>query len=307
MYGVSTMYPFDQIDKREGTWAAYLQNHLKLLDRIFIIAGARYTKPDHFSDKIDASASGSFILPVTETRLKANIGTGYKVPSLYQRFYNTNPTHQLYVGFLPAVEKSLAYYGILHARLRPEESLSWDAGIEQPLWKERITLEANFFTIDYRNMIYYVSFMGPYGQYINIDAVTRGVECIAAIKPVKDLSLEGHYTFTMSNGKSNIAHRGELIRRPRHVGGFFVSYSFLEKGNVNLGFNYVGKRLDYFKYPLTSDMKPYYTFDLAASWWIIEQLQAFFRIENLLNRKYEEIWGYRAPGISFYGGLKAQI
>ncbi len=308
-YGGYTMDPRDQIDKTEGTWAAYLQNHLKLKDRIFIIAGGRYTKPDHFTDTLDFSASGSFILPVTETRLKANIGTGYKVPSIYQRYYNRNLSHlqQLDLNMMPEWQQYITIQGLGNINLKPEQSLSWDAGIEQPLWKEKIILEANFFTIDYRKMIYYDSYKGTYGQYINIDAISRGVECIAIIKPVKDLSIEGHYTFTLTNGKSNLLYRGELLRRPKHRAGFFISYSFLEKGNINLGFNYAGKRRDYYHYPYTSYLDPYYTFDLAASWWIIEQLQAFFRIENLLNRKYEEIWGYRTPGISFYGGLKAQI
>ena len=126
---------------------------------------------------------------------------------------------------------------------------------------------------------------------------------MASIKPIDDLTISGYYTFTRMHDKT--FHTGDLLRRPRHQAGVTVNYSFLDKGNINLGFSYVGKRRDYWKYPYFSNMNPYYKLDLAASWWIIEQLQAFIRIENLLNKKYEEIRGYRTAPCSVYGGLKA--
>ncbi len=285
------MNPTDPIDKTEGTWAVYLQNHLKLFDRVFIIVGGRYTQPEHFDYSLDYSISGSFNIPVTETRLKGNVGTGFKVPSLYERYNIFGPYSSI---------------GLSQLSLKPERSLSYDVGIEQPLWGSRIVLEANFFSIDYTNMIVFDTFLNSNGMYYNISALSQGVECIATFRPVEDLSIEGHYTYNFTEQKK-VGHTGDLLRRPEHQGGFIINYSFLNKGNVNLSFRYVGYRLDYSSYPNYNSIEPYYTFDLAASWWIIDQLQAFFRIENLLNMTYEEVRGYRMPGISFYGGLKAQI
>jgi vitamin B12 transporter len=282
------MDPTSPIDKNTGTWAAYVQNHLKLFKRIFIITGARYTQPDHFSHSIDYSISGSFILPVTETRFKANVGTGYKIPSLYQ----------LYNAFERYNQFTFAY-------LKPERTLSYDAGIEQPLWKDKIVVEVNYFSIDYKNLIFYDTLLDNFGRYWNSDALARGVECIAAFKPMNDLKINAYYTFTRMQDKT--FYTGDMVRRPRNQAGVTINYSFLKKGNVNLGFTYVGKRRDYWMFPYASPMNPYYKVDLAASWWIIEQLQAFFRIENLLNKKYEEIRGYRTPSLSVYGGLKAMI
>ena len=98
-----------------------------------------------------------------------------------------------------------------------------------------------------------------------------------------------------------------MIRRPRHQGGVSVNYTFLKKGNINVGFTYVGKRRDYYRFPYFSYMNPYYKLDAAASWWIIDQLQAFVRVENVLNKKYDEVRGYRAAPCSVYGGLKAEF
>jgi vitamin B12 transporter len=283
-----SMDPTSPIDKNAGTWAAYAQNHLKLYKRVFIIAGARFTQPDHFTYSMDYSISGSFILPVTETRFKANVGTGYKIPSLYQ-LYN-------------AFER---YNRFTFAYLKPERTLSYDVGVEQPVWKDRITVEVNYFSIDYKNLIVYDTILDSYGRYWNSDALSRGVECIASLKPIDDLKINAYYTFTRMQDKT--FHTGDMVRRPRHQAGISVNYAFLKKGNVNLGFTYVGKRRDYWFFPYVSPANPYYKIDLAASWWIIEQLQVFFRMENLLNKKYEEIRGYRMPGFTMYGGLKAMI
>jgi len=280
------MLPTNPIDETQDTWAAYAQNHLKLLKRIFIIAGVRYTKPDNFRHSIDYGVSGSFIVPFTETRFKSSVGTGYKVPSLYQQYNVFERFTQLTPGYL-----------------KPERTISYDAGIEQPLWEEKIILEVNYFSIDYQNLIAYDTIIDYNGRFWNSDALVRGVECIAAFKPVDDLTIKGYYTYTRSHDR--FFHSGDMVRRPRHQAGVTVNYSFLNKGNVNVGFNYVGRRRDYYLFPYTSYMNPYYKLDLSASWWIIEQLQAFFRIENVLNKKYDEVRGYRAAPCSVYGGLKA--
>ncbi|MBP7736130.1 MAG: TonB-dependent receptor [Spirochaetes bacterium] len=278
----------DPIDKKAGTWAVYGQNHLKLLKRIFVIAGVRYTRPDHFQDSVDYGLSGSFIIPVTETRLKGSMGTGYKIPSLYQ-LYN----------------KFDRYYQFTWAYLKPERTVSYDAGIEQPLWKDRIVLEINYFSIDYKNLVVYDTFIDNSGRYWNSDALARGVECIGSLKPIDDLAIKGYYTYTRSYDR--FLRTGDMIRRPRHQGGVSVNYTFLKKGNINIGFTYVGKRRDYYRFPHFSYMNPYYKVDAAASWWIIDQLQAFVRVENALNKKYDEVRGYRAAPCSVYGGLKAEF
>jgi vitamin B12 transporter len=285
----AVMEPTSPIDKTTGTWAVYAQNHLKLLKRIYVIAGVRYTRPDHFSSSVDYGVSGSFILPVIETRLKANVGTGYKTPSLYQ-LYNTFERYD---------RLSFAY-------LKPERTLSYDAGIEQPLWENRIVLEANYFNIDYKNMIIYDTIADSWGRYYNSNAFTRGVECVLTFKPIEGVTLKGFYTYSKTVNKT--LRSGDMVRRPRHRAGVSVNYAFLKKGNINISLAYTGKRRDYsWTYPFVGYMNPYYKLDAAASWWMIDQLQIFIRAENLLNKKYEEVRGYRTPMFSLYGGVKAVI
>lgn len=282
------MQPTDPIDENQDAFAVYAQNHLKLFKRLFIIAGIRYTQPEHFKYSIDYAVSGSFIVPVSETRFKASIGTGFKTPSLYQQ-YNVFERYDRY---------TFSY-------LKPERTVSYDVGVEQPIWDNRIVVELNYFSIDYRNLIVYDTTLDSWGRYWNSKALSRGAECILSFRPIDDLRISGYYTYTRSLDKT--FQSGDMVRRPRHQAGVAANYSFLGKGNINADFRYVGERRDYWQYPFVSYMKPYYRFDMAASWWIIKQLQAFFRVENILNRKYDEIRGYRMPGVSFYGGIKAVL
>ncbi len=277
------------IDRSDDTWAAYAQNHLKLLKRIFIVAGVRYTKPAHYGYSIDYTASGSFIVPVTETRFKASVGTGYKTPSLYQ-IYNSFDRNTNYT------------YGYLE----PERTLTYDAGIEQPILDGRIVLEANYFSIDYKNMITYDTTVDRNGRYWNGDGMIRGAEAVLSVKPVDDLAISGYYTHTRPESRA-IFIRGDMIRRPRHQAGAILNYAFLKKGNIRVTFTYVGKRRDYFMFPYYHSMNPYYRLDGAVSWQVIDQLQIYFTVENALNKKYDEVRGYRAAPCAMYGGFRVTI
>jgi vitamin B12 transporter len=44
--------------------------------------------------------------------------------------------------------------------------------------------------------------------------------------------------------------------------------------------------------------------NLAASYDLTKNFQIFGRVENLLDKEYEEVKGYGTPGISFFGGIK---
>jgi vitamin B12 transporter len=44
--------------------------------------------------------------------------------------------------------------------------------------------------------------------------------------------------------------------------------------------------------------------NLAVSYDITKNFQLFGRVENLLDKEYEEAKGFGTPGLSFFGGIK---
>ena len=70
--------------------------------------------------------------------------------------------------------------------LRPEQSLGWDAGIEQSFGRGLVRMGLSYFRTDFRNLIDFTNMIG----YVNIGrARTDGVEASAQIQPSADLEL----------------------------------------------------------------------------------------------------------------------
>ena len=51
-------------------------------------------------------------------------------------------------------------------------------------------------------------------------------------------------------------------------------------------------------------MDSYTLVHAAGSYDIVENFQAFIRLDNILNVEYETVKGYGTPGFSIYGGIK---
>jgi vitamin B12 transporter len=94
----------------------------------------------------------------------------------------------------------------------------------------------------------------------------------------------------------------KLTRRPENRVGLNLNWAFLEKGNLNLGTTYVG--YNWGNSANTQKVKPYTKVDLSIFYDFTKNFQIFGRIENLLDRKYQEVRGYSTPGQSFYAGGK---
>ena len=67
---------------------------------------------------------------------------------------------------------------------------------------------------------------------------------------------------------------------------------------------YVSKRFDS---GLNRNLAPYSLVNLKGSYLLHKNLSLFVKIDNLLDRSYEEVAGYGTPGISVYGGIKVSF
>ncbi len=262
----------------------YIQDEIKLWDRLFATLGIRIDDHSRFGSETTYRVAPAYLIKETDTKIKGTFGTGFKAPTLYQLF-------------APAT----LWGPIGNKDLKPEKSKGWDFGVEQNFFKNRVTLGATYFRNDFKDLIQF-----DWGQgYINIaKAKTEGVELFASAKPIDDLTLRINYTYTDTEDKTT----GEtLIRRPKNKIGFDLNYRFLKRGNANLGVIYVGKRDDKdfsISPPRRVKLDQYTLVNLAASYDISKNFQLFGRVENLLDKEYEEAKGFGTPGLSIFGGIK---
>jgi vitamin B12 transporter len=108
-----------------------------------------------------------------------------------------------------------------------------------------------------------------------------------------------------------------LIRRPKHSGSLIIDHIW-NRLHSNLTATFVGDRPDAFFDPVTFQSqrvtaKGYATVDVTASYRLLKdryhlrELTAFGKILNLFDEKYEQIFGFSAPGITFLLGLKGSL
>ncbi len=253
----------------------YFQDQFKLWEKLFITPGLRVDDHELFGTETTYKISTAYFISQTGSRLKGNWGTGFKAPSLYQLYSN---------------------YG--DPNLKPDESKSYDFGFEQSFFKDKLSFNLTYFHNDFRNLIDYDN---ATNKYKNIGrARTKGFETGVKFSPVKDLRIGGNFTYTDTQDKETGL---ELLRRPKRQVNFDVNWGFLPNANFNFGLNHVGSRKDV---GYITD-KAYTIFRLASSYDIMQNFQIFGRVENLFDKKYQEVDGYATLGRSFYAGIKGKF
>jgi vitamin B12 transporter len=128
-----------------------------------------------------------------------------------------------------------------------------------------------------------------------------------ALKPVEHLSLSISYTDMKAE---NLDTGSKLERRPEKQLGANINCLLLKKINLNLNYIYMGDSMYIFFDNITykssqRTLDGYYRLDACLRYMLSDSFQLFFRADNVLDEKYQSVYGYAQPGRSFYGGGKA--
>jgi vitamin B12 transporter len=258
------------------TGSGFAESQTSIEDRFFFNLGGRWEDHSQYGVHTTYQAGLAYFVPVLDTKIKANYGTGFVAPSLYQ-LYDPN-------------------YG--NPQLSPETSLGYDFGFEQPIGgKDSLNFGADYFDDDLDNLISYNS------QFVSVNigkARTYGVETFIEFKGIRNLNVKGSYTYTHAQ---DLITDTPLIRRPQNKASGDVDYQW---GALGLGtsLTYVGTSLDDDFAGNSVTLPSYFLADLRVSYRVNSQVRLFARVDNLFNRWYEEAYGYNTPGLSAYGGTK---
>ena len=282
---------------RRTNGGVYVQDRLVLGDQVFVTAGGRVEHNASFGMRAVPRAAVAWRVRggPEATTLRASAGAGIKEPSFFHSF-------------------GVSFFALGNPDLKPERSRTFDAGIEQRLFADRVRAEATAFHHEYRDQIAYhvVDFTTFQGTFVNLGRTrARGVELSLEAAPSSSLRLSAAYTFLdgeilVSTDEFDpvVAVGRPLLRRPKHHAAFGARFT---RGRVGLGANLVavGRRADSDFAGLGLMMNDGYTrLDARARVRIAHGLEAFVVGENLLDRRYQEILGYPALGRALRGGLR---
>jgi vitamin B12 transporter len=279
----SSLFPL----RKAQTIGLYLQDSLRVSGCFFATAGFRYDRHSRAGGAVTYRLAPAYIIASSQTKFRASLGSGFKSPSLYQLY-----------------APGTVFGPIGNGDLKPERSLGWDAGVEQSLFNGMARAAVTYFHNDFENLIDFSTSAG----YINIGkAVTKGVEVEFGLTPWENLTLSLVYTKLKARDKT---HDTRLLRRPEDTLSARLALSLLARWTAAVSIHYVGRRedLNYSTWPASAVTLPAYSLLSAViSFEAGRNLQPFIRLDNILNARYVQVYGYGSPGFSIQGGVRLII
>jgi vitamin B12 transporter len=256
--------------------------------------------------------SVAYFFQTTGTKIRAHLGNGYRVPSLYERF--------------GTYYSSFGYSTFGDPRLRPDRSVAVDAGIDQSLLKDRLRLSATYFYTRLQEVIIFdfsggidagTDPFGRFGGYRNTNGgLARGLELSATVAPTPSLDLRLAYTYTNADQRQPLVeniirsfivpnHQFSVLATQRVGRHFFINF------DLTTSTDYLAPIFD----PGTFSSRAYrfnglVKADLGASYRLplsdFKALRFYCKVDNFLNRQdYES--GFRTPGAIGIGGIQFEF
>ncbi|HTD87628.1 MAG TPA: TonB-dependent receptor, partial [Candidatus Binatia bacterium] len=268
--------------------AGYFSLQSNFADRLFLVENVRQDDNDRFGDHPTYRVAPAVIVPITETKLKASYGTGFKAPTLNQLFVS-----------LPA------FFFVANPNLKPEESVGYDAGFEQPLFNERVRFGSTYFHNDITNLIQFVVNPVTFGStLVNVGkATTEGTENFVSAAITERVRVRADYTFTRTVDATTGL---ELLRRPREKWSANIIWNPIDALTLSATVLHTGSFIDVNRdFSIPRLLAPAYTVvNVAADYAISDQIKIFGRVDNLFNVHYQNPTGFLQPSLGIYGGMR---
>jgi vitamin B12 transporter len=268
--------------------AGYIELQSQFANRLFLTENVRQDDNDRFGDHPTFRIAPALIVPITETKLKGSYGTGFKAPTL----------NQLFVDFP-------AFFFFANPNLKPEESVGYDAGFEQPLFNNRIRFGSTYFHNDITNLIQStfdpVTFRSSLGNIGS--AKTEGTESFVSAAVTDRVRVRADYTFTRT---VDVTTGLELLRRPKEKWSAQVIWNPIDPLTISATVLHTGSFIDVSRdFSIPRLLAPGYTVvNVAADYVITDQVKIFGRIDNLFNVHYQNPTGFLQPSLGIYGGIR---
>jgi outer membrane receptor protein involved in Fe transport len=306
---------FQDFPIRRDDVAVYLENRFEIGGRLFLNAGLRgefFRTPsipsDGFSRPLFPQSNISRANPklaaayrlATATRAHASFGTGIRPPSGFELAFTDNPA------------------------LQPERTRSFDAGLEQKLFRNLLLLDATYFYNRYYNLIVTLggslATLSHYQSDNLANSRAQGGEFSASLRPSRWLFVRGSYTLLKTtilslDGSGNLAPRyfqvGQpLTRRPENSGNLVATFT---RGRVAADITGYFRGRALFEEPAFGASNGlfwnpgYANFGINVNYTVARGVTAYANLRNALNQHYEEVFGFPSPRLNFVTGLKWTI
>jgi outer membrane receptor protein involved in Fe transport len=240
------------------------------------------------------------------TRIHSSFGTGIRPPDGFELGFTDNPA------------------------LKPERSISADAGIEQRFLDDRAVIDVTYFYNRFKDQI--VTLGGSFTDLSTFSSANLaksrayGIESSLRLRPFRSLEIVGEYTWLNT---AILALDGSLavqppfvvgqplIRRPRSSAGYNVTWTHgrlmlnsnasirgavldLEPNDGTFACVLVGP-------PCLFRNHGYVDANAGFAYKLPRGIEIYGRLNNCLNQKYEEAFGFPALRLNFVSGIRLEL
>lgn len=262
----------DQFKNFNENISLFLYNRLEM-DSNIINLGIRADHNKYFKEHITYKLA--YLKNIHEMIFKTSYSTGFRAPSLNQLF---DPT-----------------YG--NKNLTPEKSQSAELGLEIPFLNTQKFLTTLFYTNIYNRFSYVpVTFVNQNQGRARIIGIENSLES----QLTNDISADVSLTWLSAR---DLSANKKLARRPNLNSKFGISY-ILERQRFNLEGDFTGERLDVDNQGNDVTLPSYLIFNFNYDIHLRNNFSSYFKLKNILNKEYEEIFGYGTGGRNFSLGFK---
>ncbi|MFQ5450109.1 MAG: TonB-dependent receptor plug domain-containing protein [Nitrospinaceae bacterium] len=256
------------------TQGYFLQAVFNYLDRVVLTAGFRHDINSVFEDKTTKKFEAAYRFEKTGTRVRTAYATGFRAPTVNDLFFPP------LFGFTTS-----------NPNLKPEESKSWEVGIDQSLWNRRVRVGITYFDSNFTNLIQLDSAFIP--QNIG-KADSRGIESEIDLQLTEDLDVALRHTWNETFDQND----APLRRRAKHKFTASVHHNWNKKLDTLVSV-YVRGGIRDGKF----NTDAFTTVRAVLSYQLTKNLKITARGENLLDENYEELPGFGTAGVSGYAGF----
>ena len=244
------------------------------------------------------------------TRLHSSFGTGFRPPNGFELAFTNNP------------------------KLKPEESISMDAGIEQRLAGDHAVLDVTYFYNHFKDQIVSTGNLPTNFDSENIGrSRAYGIETNIRLRPIRSLEVTASYTWDATAILALAGFPGTvvdpyavgepLIRRPNSAAGFNATWT---KNRLMLNMNGTirGAVLDLepndgtfacelinpvtgLPYQCLFKNHGYQLLNAGFAYRLPKGIEIYGHINNFLNQRYEEAFGFPSLRLNFMTGFKIDL
>ena len=278
-------------DRERNTDSIAIEYRNDISDALSLAASARYDDNSEFDSANTVRVEAVYQLN-DGTRLRSAYGTAIKNPTFTERFgFYTN-----FIGNLS---------------LEPEESTSWELGIDQMLFDNSLTLSATLFDTELKNEINGSAVDPVTFGYTAVNkegkSQRQGVELTAIGTLTNSLSLNAAYTYTDSvEWDDEAGVYIDEVRRARHMASLNLSWQAMDNLHINTNVQHNGSQTDVV-FPDIVALDSYTLVNLNANFSATEKLDVYLRLDNLFDESYEEVFSYQTLGFGASLGVRFSL